>query len=506
MATLLYYGILLPIFSILFVIFSCLSNKNGVPRNWPLLGSTPGLIVHCYHLLDWAGKVVEHAGSTIILKGPWFSGTELIVTVDPANVQYTSNTKFSNFPRGSKSKEFFDVFGEGYFNLDSSDWSLHRRIFRAFFNHKQFLEYSTKLTLDKVEKGLVPVLDDIARKQDARGIIDLQDFFQRYTYDLTHWLVIGYDPNSLSTEWPEVPVSKALNVAMEAVFYRHFLPEGMWKLQRLLKIGKEKSLRKAKEVLDRFAAKHVSVKRDEFSMGNARAYSILSMYLTGDDEKSQWKVDDQALQGSLLSLMLAGKDTTGAALSWFFWLLKKHPSVESKIKEELRDTMPEENTEKWHLFTQEEVNNLVYLHAALCETLRLYPPVPFQTRSPLEPDILPTGHHVIPKKTMIVIPLYLMGRMTAIWGTDSQEFKPERWITEKGGIKHEPSHKFFTFNAGPRICMGRELAFTQMKAAAAAIIHNYNVRIVAGQMAQPLNSVILQVKDGLHASITKKWS
>ncbi|GAB4832379.1 hypothetical protein Ancab_006395 [Ancistrocladus abbreviatus] len=143
------------------------------------------------------------------------------------------------------------------------------------------------------------------------------------------------------------------------------------------------------------------------------------------------------------------KDNTGVALTWFFWLLNKHPFVESKIKEELRDTMTKENTEKWHLFTQEELNKLVYLHAALSETLSLYPPVPFQIRSPLKPDILPTGHHVTPKKTMIFIPLYLMGRTTVVWAIDSQEFKLGRWITEKGGIKHEPSHKFFTFNAGP---------------------------------------------------------
>ncbi|GAB4832375.1 hypothetical protein Ancab_006391 [Ancistrocladus abbreviatus] len=261
-------------------------------RRWSGFGSILGLIAHCYHLLDLGGNVQDALPYS---QGPWFSGTKLIVTMDTANVQYTSNTKFSNLPRGSKLKEFFDVFGEGHFNLDSSEWSPHRRIFRAFFNHKQFLEHSTKFTLDKVEKGLVAILDDIARKQDGRGIIDLQGFFQCYTYDLTHWLVIGYDPNNLSIEWPEVLVSKALNVAMEAVFYRHFLPDGIWKLQRLLEIGKEKPLRKAKEVFDRYVAKHVSVKRDEFSMGNAREYNILSMYWTGDDEKSQWKVDNEAL-------------------------------------------------------------------------------------------------------------------------------------------------------------------------------------------------------------------
>ncbi|KAJ0098003.1 hypothetical protein Patl1_27587 [Pistacia atlantica] len=99
---------------------------------------------------------------------------------------------------------------------------------------------------------------------------------------------------------------------------------------------------------------------------------------------------------------------------------------------------------KWWKFDSKELNKLVYLHGALCEALRLYPPVPFQHKS--------------------------------IWGDDCLEFKPQRWISEKGRIKHEPSYKFLAFNAGPRTCLGKEVAFTQMKAVAAAIIHNYNVQ------------------------------
>ncbi|GAB2232326.1 hypothetical protein Droror1_Dr00011358 [Drosera rotundifolia] len=470
MEKLLYYATFLAaLSSIVVLLFVCLTNKNGLPRSWPLLGNMPALITNFHRLLEWCTIVTERSGCTIHFKGSWLLPFDMLVTVDPANVQYTSSTKFSNFPRGEKSRELFDVFGEGYFNLDSKEWSNHRRIFRAFFNHKQFREVSIKKALEKVEKG--------------------------------------FDPNSLSLQWPDVPYSRFMNIAMEAVFFRHFLPERVWRTQRFFGLGQEGALKKAKEFLNEFSAQRVAMKQNEMDgRGNGgNDFDLLTTYLTDHDKQFFLEAGSGVLSGSVLSLLLAGKDTTSAALTWFFWLLARNPSVAVKIKEELCDNIPKDKAaHTLHLFNQEELNKLVYLHAALCETLRLYPPVPFQTRSAIEPDILPTGHNVIPGKTMIIIPLYIMGRMTSIWGKDSQEFKPERWIMEKGGIKHEPSHKFFTFNSGPRICLGRELAFVQMKVMAAAIIHNYDVNVLE-QARKPLNSVILHMKDGLHAKLTKKW-
>ncbi|KAL9256761.1 Alkane hydroxylase MAH1-like protein [Drosera capensis] len=474
MEKLLYHATFLAaLSSVVVLLFACLTNKNGLPRSWPLIGPMLALITNFHRLLEWSTMVVERSGCTIHLKGSWLLPFDMLVTVDPANVQYTSSTKFSNFPRGEKSRELFDVFGDGYFNHDSKEWSNHRRIFRAFFNHKQFGEVSIKKALEKVEKGLIPILDKVANRGAGVSdgtVIDLQEVFQRYTYDLTHSLVTGFDPNSLSLQWPKVPFSTFMNIAMEAVFFRHFLPERVWRIQRFFGLGREGALKKAKEFLNKFSAQRVAMKQNEMEgRGNH------------------------------------GKDTTSAALTWFFWLLAGNPSVAEKIKEELCNNISKDKAAvTLHLFNQEELNKLVYLHAALCETLRLYPPVPFQTRSAIEPDILPTGHNVIPGKTLIIVPLYIMGRMTSIWGKDSQEFKPERWITEKGGIKHEPSHKFFTFNSGPRICLGRELAFVQMKIMAAAIIHNYDVNVLE-QDRKPLNSVVLHMKDGLHAKLTKRW-
>ncbi|KAF3568961.1 hypothetical protein DY000_02013007 [Brassica cretica] len=145
-----------------------------------------------------------------------------------------------------------------------------------------------------------------------------------------------------------------------------------------------------------------------------------------------------------------GRDTTSSVLTWFFWLLSKHPHVLTKIRQEI-------NTK----FDPTYLEKLVYLHAALYETMRLYPPVPFNHKSPLKSDVLPSGHKV-KAESKIVICIYALGRMRSVWGEDALDFKPERWISESGELKHEPSYKFMAFNAGPRACLGKHLALQQV--------------------------------------------
>ncbi|GLT31175.1 hypothetical protein SLA2020_059300 [Shorea laevis] len=150
------------------------------------------------------------------------------------------------------------------------------------------------------------------------------------------------------------------------------------------------------------------------------------------------------------------------------------------------------------------MSKLVYLHAALCETLRPFPPVPFEFRTSTKRDTLPSGHRVN-EKLKVMIFSHAMGRMRSIWGDDCHEFKPERWITAEGRIKREPPSKFFAFISGPRIYLGKDFAFTLTKATIASIILNYDVEVVPGQNVIPKHSLILQMKYGLMVRI-KRWN
>ncbi|KAJ8765797.1 hypothetical protein K2173_014919 [Erythroxylum novogranatense] len=487
-------------FLFLVLVLPNFSSKNGLPRNWPLVGMLPTLLLQAHRIHDWITEVIGRSWCSFEFKGPWFSNMDMLMTVDPANIHYVMSSNFSNFPKGSEFKEIFDILGDGIFNADSDLWKSQRRTAQDLMTRRMFLQYLAKNGHEKVKKGLVSVLDHVAEEE---LVVDMQDVFQRYTFDSTCKMIAGYDPECLSIEFPEVAFANALDDAEEAILYRHILPESIWKLQRWLGVGLEKKLRKAWETLDRAIAGIVSTKKSEF---NHEDTDMLTSYMKGVDGLVL-EVDDKFLRDTILNFLIAGRDTTSVALTWFFWLLSKNPEAVSKIREELgRATPPEssEQSDRKRIFETRELKHMVYLHGALCEALRLYPPVPFQHKLPVKEDTLPSGHTVNPK-TKILFSLYAMARMSSIWGDDCLEFKPERWISEHGGIKHEPSYRFLAFNAGPRTCLGKEVAFIQMKAVAATIIYNYDVHVADEQIVSPSVSIILHMKHGLKVRIAKRW-
>ncbi|CAL5323949.1 unnamed protein product [Camellia sinensis] len=502
MASLGYYEVLLALACFLFLAF--FATTDGLPWNWPLLGTLPSLLCNVHRIHDRCADALSQTGGTFLLRGPWFTNMDMLSTVDPANIHHIMSANFLNFPKGPQFLKIFDILGDGIFNSDSESWRSQRKLARLMVSNHRFHRYLAKTTQDKVDKGLIKVLDHVS-KQGL--VVDLQDLFQRLTFDTTCILVTGYDPGCLSIDLPHVPFSKAMDDAEEAIFIRHIVPESIWKFQRWLGIGHEKKLRNARATLDHVIGKYISMKRDELSRGiksndeEEDGVDLLTSYLNEEGIES----DDKFLRDTILNFMIAGRDTTSSALTWFLWLVSTHPDVEEKIREELKSTIPTEEANKWRLFGVEEISKLVYLHGALCESLRLYPPVPFQHKEPHKPDTLPSGHRVDPNMK-ILFSLYAMGRMKFIWGEDCMEFKPERWLSERGTIKHEPSCKFLVFNAGPRTCLGREVAFTQLKLVAASMIHNYQVQMVKGHTVAPNVSVILYMKHGLKVKVTKRWS
>nr|QWK52409.1 cytochrome P450 96A1 [Isatis tinctoria] len=492
----------------LLVGFFLMSKKphRSFPTNWPFLGMLPGLLVEIHRVYDFVTDILEASNLTFPFKGPCFGGLDMLITVDPANIHHIMSSNFANYPKGTEFKKLFDVLGDGIFNADSDLWRDLRKSAQSMMSHHEFQRFTLRTSMSKLEKGLVPILDHVAEK---KLVFDLQDVFQRFTFDTTFVLATGTDPGCLSIEMPEIEFARALDEAEEAIFFRHVKPEMFWKMQRLFGFGDELKMKKAHSTFDRVCSKCIASKRDEVTRGvistDSSSKDLLMSYL--DVDTTKYKLlnpsNEKFLRDMILSFMLAGRDTTGSALTWFFWLLSKNPETTTKIRQEINSIQSPRTNDDSDPFNPQELNKLVYLHGALCEALRLYPPVPFQHKSPTKPDILPSGHRV-DASTKIVFCLYSLGRMKSVWGEDASEFKPERWISESGRSIHVPSFKFLSFNAGPRTCLGKEVAMTQMKTVAVKIIQNYDIKVVEGHKVEPVPSVILHMKQGLKVMVTKR--
>ncbi|XP_031117541.1 alkane hydroxylase MAH1-like [Ipomoea triloba] len=477
------------------------SSDKVLPRNWPVVGMMPALLKNAHRVHEFATDVLKHSGGTFEFKGPAaFANLSMLATSDPANIHHILSKNFSNYPKGPEFRKIFDILGDGIFNVDFQLWELHRKTTLSFFNHAKFYTLLESNVWHKVEKGLLPVLDWFA---EEGAEFDLQDVFQRFTFDTISKLVLNHDPQSLCLGLPYVPCEKAFNHVVDALLYRHILPQSCWKLQNWVGIGKEKKLIQAYRAFDEFI--YSAIKRLELKINNNDDSSDLSLYTA---YVQAYKQQEQLLTGSsvnkfvrdtLLSLMFAGRDTTSTTLTWLFYLLAQNPLVQANVRDEIENKL----NLKQEIFKVEECGKLVYLHAALCESLRLFPPVAIQHKVSAGMDVLPSGHLVNPN-TRIILLFYSTGRMDSIWGEDCMEFKPERWISGKGRIKHEPSYKFPAFNAGPRTCLGKEMSFVQMKMIAAIILHHYEFQVVDSHSVSPSDSIIIQAKHGLKVKFTKR--
>ncbi|KAK9111042.1 hypothetical protein Scep_018561 [Stephania cephalantha] len=517
----------LCIISILLLLYSIIwykKNKDATLVRWPVVGEVPSIFKNAHRVHDWCVELANEVGCTVATKAFFF---RIIYTCDFRNVEYIYKTNFPNFPKGKHYNDAFDMVAEGIFNAESEHWHAQRKLANLTFMSKEFRSLSAKVTQQLVQDSLFPLLDNAAHEQGHDGsILDFEDVFARFTFDSISTVLFGRNPRSLSSSTTSHhPLAEALDKATEVIFYRHVMPETWWKICRILKFGKEKEMFKPLKVIDEHMTNYIATKREEILKGGTvvQKHDVLGLYMTSKEleENKLIPKGDQFLKDSAMSFLFAGRDSTALTLSWFFWLMTENPREEAKILEELKllyntklimmsNNNNNNNNNKvikkpsYYVFSYDTLKGLVYLHAAICEALRLYPPLPANHRSVDKDDTLPDGTRVKPGM-MILISLYAMGRVEAVWGKDCLEYKPERWIDgESGKLSAVQLSKLFAFNVGPRNCIGREMAFTQLKVIIAAVIFNFHVEAVEGQVVLPKPSVTLHMQNGFKVRIKKR--
>ncbi|XP_047319607.1 cytochrome P450 86B1 [Impatiens glandulifera] len=479
--------------------------RQGLPA-WPFLGMLPSLFIGFKgNLYEWITEVLCRMNGTFLFKGPWFSNLNCVVTSDPRNLEYLLKTKFLNFPKGGYFRDTVrDMLGDGIFNADDETWQRQRKAASIEFHSAKFRRLTTESLVELVHSRLLPVLE-----QDHSLNIDLQDVLLRLTFDNVCMIAFGVDPGCLRPGSPEIPFAKAFEDATEATLFRFITPTIVWKVMRQTNMFFERTLKQAIKTVDEFANEVIRRRKKELSTAASdeekiQRSDLLTIFMTSKDENGE-VYSGKFLRDICVNFILAGRDTSSVALSWFFWLLDKHKDVEKKILEELNRIVGErEDDECINLvFKPEEVKKMEYLQAALSEALRLYPSVPVDHKEVVEDDVFPDGT-VVKKGTKIVYAIYSMGRMEGIWGNDCLEFKPERWLKDGKRFMSESAYKFTAFNGGPRLCLGKDFAYYQMKFVAASILCRYRVEVVAGQVVAPKLALTMYMKNGLKVKLQQR--
>ncbi|TVU30300.1 hypothetical protein EJB05_21914, partial [Eragrostis curvula] len=490
--------------------------SQGLP-SWPVVGMLPSLLLGLRgDMYEWITGVLKARGGTFTFRGPWFTALQCVVTADPRNLEHLLKTRFGSFPKGPYFRDTVrDLLGDGIFGADDEVWRRQRKAASLEFHSAEFRALTATSLVELVHRRLLPVLADA---EDAGAAVDLQDVLLRLTFDNVCMIAFGVDPGCLSPGLPDIPFARAFEDATEATLLRFVTPTTVWRAMRALGVGHERVLSRSLAGVDAFAYDVIRKRKEEVAAaeedqaaagrGSSRS-DLLTVFTKMRDDQGRPAHSDKFLRDICVNFILAGRDTSSVALAWFFWLLAKNPAVEARILEEIDGIVASRRApanagevEEELVFHPEEVKRMEYLHAALSEALRLYPSVPVDHKEVVEDEVFPDGT-VLKKGTKVIYAMYAMGRMESIWGEDCQEYKPERWLKD-GRFISESAYKFTAFNGGPRLCLGKDFAYYQMKFAAASILHRYRVHVVEGHPVAPKMALTMYMKYGLKVRLTKR--
>lgn len=426
-----------------------------------------------------------------------------VYTSDPANVEYILKTNFENYGKGTYNYDILrDLLGDGLFTVDGDKWREQRKVSSYEFSTKVLRDFSSVIFRKNAVK-LAHMLSEAANNNQS---LDINDIFMKATLDSIFKVAFGIDLDSMCGSSEEgVRFSNAFDDASALTLKRYV--DITWKIKKFFNIGSEAKLKEKVKVVDEFVYKLIQTKIELMHKGEDFLFKkddILSRFLQIND------TDPKYLRDIILNFIIAGKDTTATAMTWLIYMLCKHPEIQDKVAKDIKEAtnVKEDitNVEEFaNIVSEEALEKMHYLHAALTETLRLYPAVPVDAKICFADDVLPDGY-AVNKGDMVSYQPYAMGRMKFIWGDDAQDFKPERWLDENGCFQSESPFKFTAFQAGQRICLGREFAYRQMKIFASILLGCFTFKLSDENITAKYRIMInLHIDGGLDIRVSNRF-
>ncbi|RWA08738.1 hypothetical protein EKO27_g6378 [Xylaria grammica] len=404
-----------------------------------------------------------------------------IITREPEHVKTVLTTKFKDFGKGPNiHRQWSPFLGNSIFTTDAQQWHDSRSLIRPMFIKNRISD----LTI--FERCTAHMMSKI----EGSGLeVDIMDLFYRMTLDATTEFLLGANINSLDN--PAHDFAKAFNdvqrIQMAITLlgpFSSFLPKGPY-LNNI-------------QMIDDFVMPYVeaalALPADELERitKSDRDFTFLHSIV-------QYTRDKKLLRDHLVAILLAGRDTTAATLSWALYELSRYPEKVRLLREEILSVLGTSRTPNY-----EDLKNFVYLRRILNETLRLYPAVPFNLRTALVDSRLEGTDSqppisVVKGDTVIYSPLSMHRRKdlyppVSDTFADPGTFSPERW-------EHWTPRpwQYLPFNGGPRICVGQNFALTEMAYVIVRMLQKYErIEYVGDWAAQYyVTELVLQPGQGV---------
>jgi cytochrome P450 len=357
-------------------------------------------------------------------------------------------------------RAFRPFAGEGLLTSDGALWKQQRKLMQPAFHHAYLTTYGA-ITV-KHALRMIDTLED-------GNVLEIQAAMAKLTLAVVVESLFGGDVTREAEE-----VGRLMSAVLDAANDRL---NSILRIPSWVPTSRNRREKRALATLDEIFQALITAHR----ASHDNSADLLSMLLTATDEESGVQMSDRQLRDEMMTLFLAGHETTATALTWTWYVVSQHPEVEAKLLRELHEVL------RGRTPTAADLPSLPYTDMVVREAMRLYPPAPGFAREPIE-DVNIGGYHV-PKGSLVTVNTYALQRDPRFFD-NPERFDPERFA--RGWEERIPRYAYLPFGGGPRVCIGNGFAMMEARLILATVAQRWRVSLEPHQEVIPIQLVTVR--------------
>eukprot|EP01060_Flectonema_neradi_P006992 TRINITY_DN1483_c0_g1_i10.p1 TRINITY_DN1483_c0_g1~~TRINITY_DN1483_c0_g1_i10.p1 ORF type:complete len:488 (+),score=106.73 TRINITY_DN1483_c0_g1_i10:82-1545(+) len=399
-----------------------------------------------------------------------------VVLLDPEDVKHAFHKNFNNYTHDIRKERFQDILGDGIFNSDGAIWKQQRTMASHMFTKAQ-LDYMETVFVRNAGK----VCSLLGTHADEKTVCDIQRFMYCYTFDSINEIAFGRAVDSLGGNEKDLSFQKSFDQSQILAATRIMNP--FWKFCRFIGTKTEIELSSHLKIIDDYLHEVIDEKMKD---RESNEQNLVAMHIT------QCEIDGNTYTASdlrdiILNFTIAGRDTTASASTSMILELLRNPDCMDRVLSEIKEA--------------NHINDMHYLKAVFQETIRLNPPVSFDSKTTTNEDVLPSGIVIRPGVQLGFHPIAFT-RNPKLY-PEPLKFKPSRWMNEDGTCKTYDPFVFPQFNMGPRICLGRHMAAIEAMVVVSSILSEFKLKLAPKQTFTRHYSPVPPLRSGLQVEVER---
>ena len=396
-----------------------------------------------------------------------FAYIRYVVVADPEAIKHVLVTNAKNYTKSVNYAGLKVILGNGLLTAEGDAWKKQRRMTQPAFHRERlagFADTMTECTKDMLDRW------DTAK--DTR--VDAHEEMMRLTFR-----IVGRTLLSAELDGDAKAIGEAMAIGIK---WANDHVESVFRFPPWVPTPNNIRFNRALKAIDDLMNRVI----DDRKKSTERHDDLLGMLMEMKDEESGEGMSDKQLRDELLTLVLAGHETTANALTFALHVLSQHPNVLAKLREEASTVLGGRTP------TLADLPKLVYATQVIEEVMRLYPPAWCMERQAIEDDVI--GDHRIAKGTIIGVAPWVTHRLPRLF-PNPEGFDPSRFSKEAKESRHK--HAYLPFGGGPRTCIGNAFAMMEMQLVLPMIVQRYRLDLEPGFQLELEPTITLRPKHGV---------